>query len=272
MYLSNLKLWNFRRFGSIAEINLETPNLNVNFTHGLNVLVGENDSGKTAIIDAIKLVLKSHSYEWIRVTDNDFYGNSMRFRIELIFEDLSDDEAKNFTEWICWTEDEESKPYLRLIYDAQRTPERILPRDVKAGADDLGASLDAEAREKLKVTYLKPLRDAETELVSKKHSRLSQIFKSHEAFKGKDDDHYLIEAVEKFNKIVELYFEGRASTEEHQNIELSDQFGKELKDKVDEYIRAFCNGRESKLVVAETNLRSILEKLDCRSLVKSMLG
>ncbi len=61
-----LKLWNFRKFGSGSDdLNLDEPDLEVPFTQGLNVLIGENDSGKTAIIDAIKLVLLTHSGEWI---------------------------------------------------------------------------------------------------------------------------------------------------------------------------------------------------------------
>ena len=69
MYLSNIKLWNFRKFGTTCEIDLANPNLDLNLTKGLNVIIGENDSGKTAIIDAIKLVLKTHSYDYIRVDD-----------------------------------------------------------------------------------------------------------------------------------------------------------------------------------------------------------
>ncbi len=61
MYLSNIKLWNFRKYGTIEEYQdkSDTPDLDLNFNNGLNVLIGSNDSGKTAIIDAIKLVLKS---------------------------------------------------------------------------------------------------------------------------------------------------------------------------------------------------------------------
>lgn len=73
MYLSNLKLWNFRKYGSLEDVDLQKPNLDLNFTPGLNVLIGENDSGKSAIIDAIKLVLKTHSYEWIRIVEEDFH-------------------------------------------------------------------------------------------------------------------------------------------------------------------------------------------------------
>lgn len=50
MYLSNIKLCNFRKFGSLGDINLENPNLDLTFTPGLNVLIGENDSGEWEII------------------------------------------------------------------------------------------------------------------------------------------------------------------------------------------------------------------------------
>ena len=41
MYLSNIKLWNFRKFGSVGDIDLKRPNLDLYFTPGLNVLIGE---------------------------------------------------------------------------------------------------------------------------------------------------------------------------------------------------------------------------------------
>ena len=62
MYISEIKLWNFRKYGSTDSFDLDKPNLVVPFNSGLNVLIGENDSGKTTIIDAIKLVLKTHAY------------------------------------------------------------------------------------------------------------------------------------------------------------------------------------------------------------------
>ena len=91
MYLSNLKLWNFRKFGDISSIDMDKPNLNLNFTTGINVLIGENDSGKSAIIDSIKITLKTHSFEWFRLDWDDFYDGSERLRIELRFDNLSDE-------------------------------------------------------------------------------------------------------------------------------------------------------------------------------------
>src|SRR3989338_1321671 len=151
MYLSNLKIWNFRKFGRINEdIDLAKPNLNVDFNKGVNLLAGENDSGKSSIIDAIKLVLRTHSIEWVKIEDDDFYQDSRRFRIECIFRDLKDNEAKNFVEWIGLEKQAEPSgsietlPYLRLLLDAQRTPERVLPYEIKAGPDPEGRIISGE--------------------------------------------------------------------------------------------------------------------------------
>lgn len=261
MYLSELKLWNFRLFGSgNDDLNLEKPDLDLSFTEGLNVLIGENDSGKSAIIDAIKLVLKTHSYEWIKITEEDFNKDTLRFRIELKFDGLSDEESKNFTEWLGWTgEGEKARTFLRLIYDVKRNKERIFPADVRAGIDDDGYQLAAEAKDYLKATYLKPLRDAKSELIPKKNSRLSQILKEHEAFKGEEDKHYLLEVFRKFNKSIEKYFDGKDDNDE----KLPDQKGKELKKEIDAFIHSLYDvTKESKFEVVGGELKNILEKLE----------
>src|SRR5690554_5674950 len=207
VYLSNIKLWNFRKFGSESEIDLTKPNLDLILTKGLNVIIGENDSGKTAIIDAVKLVLKTHSYDYIRVEDKDFFKDSSRFRIELIFENLTPDEAKNFTEWLGWKgTGEEAKPFLKINYDVKRQGKKILPADVKAGIDEDGYLLTAEAKEYLKATYLKPLRDAENELIAKRNSRLSQILLGDTAFKGKEKEHELVKIFESLSEELKKYF------------------------------------------------------------------
>ena len=46
MYISELELENFRKY----------KNVNIKLNEGLNVIVGENNSGKTAIVDAIRTV------------------------------------------------------------------------------------------------------------------------------------------------------------------------------------------------------------------------
>ena len=69
MIVSELKIFNFRRFKS----ENGAPGLQITFHKGLNALIGENDSGKTAVIDALKLVLLTQSNEYIGPSEEDFY-------------------------------------------------------------------------------------------------------------------------------------------------------------------------------------------------------
>jgi putative ATP-dependent endonuclease of OLD family len=267
MYLSNIKLWNFRKFGSEGEIDLVSPDLDLNLTKGLNVIIGENDSGKTAIIDAVKLVLKTHSYDYIRVEDKDFYNSSSRFRIELIFEDLIPEEAKNFTEWLGWVgTGEGAKPFLKINYDIWRQDKKILPADVKAGVDNDGYLLTAEAREYLKATYLRPLRDAENELIAKRNSRLSQILLGDAAFKGREKDHELVRIFTSLSGELKKYFKGEfeimTTQEEGEEKIILPQEGKQIKDKIDGYIKEFFgNNYETEFNASANDIKSILEKL-----------
>ena len=265
MYLKNIKLWNFRKYGNLNPVDLNQPNLDLNFTKGVNVLVGKNDSGKTAIIDAIKIVLKTHSYEWFKVQDDDFHNTTEHLRIELRFEDLDSTEAKNFTEWLGWVKDKkgDTNCYLRLILDVRRNiaDNKIIPSDVRAGIDPIGYQLTAEARDFLKTTYLRPLRDAQSELVPRKNSRLAQILQGHEAFKGKDGDHLLVGLFKDFNESVEKYFIGKNN--EDIDLPKEELKGKELKSEIDIYIKSFYDeSKESAFGVRGDRLKNILEKLE----------
>ena len=49
MIISELRVYDFRQFKSVNG----APGLKITFHKGLNALIGENDSGKTAVIDAL---------------------------------------------------------------------------------------------------------------------------------------------------------------------------------------------------------------------------
>lgn len=265
MYLSELKLWNFRKYGGNS-FELDKPHLSVPFKQGLNVLVGENDSGKSAILDAIKIALRTHAIEWIRVEESDFYNNSSRLRIELIFRDLNNEEAKNFIEWLGWEEitihtDEKSEikqtPILRLIYQVEYKNSRIIPTDISAGMDDFGSALNAEAKEYLKITYLKALRDADNELIAKKNSRLSQILKGHHLFKETPvNKHELTSQLIGFNDGVKKWFENQTPNPNGKSN------NDEIKKIIDDFIGAFIDQEDSStFIISDANIASILEKI-----------
>jgi putative ATP-dependent endonuclease of OLD family len=268
MYISELKLWNFRKYGSNNPFDLEKPSLIVPFTKGINLLIGENDSGKSAILDAIKLVLKTHAYEWIKVEDSDFSVEgtykSEKLRIEIQFSGITNDEAKNFIEWCGWAEEineegkKEMRPKLILIYQAEIRDNRIIPSDVKAGMDGVGYLLNAEARDYLKCTYLKALRDADSELTAKKNSRLSQILQQHSLFKKKSKipPHYLENIFDETNKTVKDFFNNDEKGEGREtNKELISQ-------PINSFLQKFINSDfESKFDLNTPDIKNILEKI-----------
>lgn len=139
MYISELKLWNFRKYGA-DDFDLTKPHLTVPFKSGMNVLIGENDSGKTAIIDAIKYVLKTNAYESIRILQDDFYNDKDHLRIELLIDDVTDDEAKNFTE-LTDPKKNGGLASMKLILDVVRKDGHIQAYEVRGGFDADGHSL-----------------------------------------------------------------------------------------------------------------------------------
>lgn len=177
MYLEQVTVKNFRLFKSF----------DLTLNPGLNVLVGENDSGKTALIDAIRLALGTNSAERAFVKESDFHENETSLLVRLKFSDL-DGHAHRFVEHIShedYVEDGITKK--RSVLFIQLTAEKTgierrgypyIKTAVRSGVDGNGLSIETEIRDFLATTYLRPLRDAEAELSSGKASRLSQILNS----------------------------------------------------------------------------------------------
>ena len=272
MYLSELRIWNFRKYGSNEG---DAPGLYLKLNKGLNLLVGENDSGKTAVIDAIKYVLQtqSHDYQWI--VEEDFFlepgieqtdaNRAKSFKIECIFRgfDAENNEAANFIEWLGIEKggDGKDRYFLKVTLNAERKERKIIP-DIKAGPDDEGTQLDGAARDFLRVTYLKPLRDAESELIPGRKSRLAQILKSHEAFSSVPEaEHPITEIAQSANKQIEGYFRGKDGN----NKDILDQSGKELLSDINDYLKEFFTEKELNKIanfrISGQSLTGILEKL-----------
>ena len=230
MYLASLSITNFRIFGDGTG---DEPSLALTLNRGLNLIVGENDCGKTAVIDAIRLLLGTRDNEWMRITTDDFHvsasGRAKTLRIEAQFEDLDQDEAAAFLEWLGLRQPDGSalQPayYLRVWLDAERKDvselqgrfDREITVTLRAGPDTEGKRLEGDAREFLRATYLKPLRDAEQELSARRGSRLSQVLLAHPEMKGqdkKDDPETIVGIVVAANKSVSQHpsISGRVNT------------------------------------------------------------
>ena len=213
MYLAEVKLWNFRKYGIKGDtFENSEPGLVLKLNPGLNVLIGENDSGKTTIIDAIRYVLGTQSREWIHFEETDFYRHENtrtdKFKIECVFRGFEHQEAGYFLEWMGFEEINTKQEYvLKVRLTAQRKSNRIIP-DWRCGPDPIGIPIEGEARERLRLTYLKPLRDAENELTSGRRSRFAQILAAHSLFqKAKGKDHDLERILNRTNRLIKKYFD-----------------------------------------------------------------
>ncbi|MCD0449471.1 AAA family ATPase [Actinocorallia sp. API 0066] len=201
MFLAEVRAENFRIYGPKQvgpeeKAHRADAALTVRFEPGLSVLVGENDGGKTAIVDAIRLCLLSSSTEWVRVTLEDFHCGADKRADELsitcVFEGMSAEEASSFAEFLTLVPSQSPRLYVTLrarIMDSAG-PGRI-STSIRAGELGDGPAIDGNARELLRTTYLRPLRDAEASLRAGRGSRLSQILQHYPNMKAQKDDDFV---------------------------------------------------------------------------------
>ena len=208
MYLHKLSITNFRKYGG----SNDKPGIVIEFNKGLNVFIGENESGKTSIVDAIRYVLQTQSYDYIRIDELDFHysegDRAKSLKIECEFRGFTNEEAGNFLEWIGFYNNDY---VLKVWLNAERKDNRII-QEVRAGMDNAGTQLDAGARDLLRITYLKPLRDAEMEMSAGRKSRFAQLLKSRSEFKCKtkeeENNHPLSKLVDLADTGIRDYFSG----------------------------------------------------------------
>lgn len=176
MYLSHLQLSGFRQFGQ------DQAGLTVAFQPGVTALIGRNDGGKSAIIDAIRYALLTRDQHYFRVQPEDFHldlagAQAETFSIICTLSELTTQEQAAFAEFLSY---DEGRIDLHVHFVAKRlksgqTARRWVDISIRTGKDGMGPTLDGSVRELLAAAYLRPLRDAERELSSGRGSRLSQI-------------------------------------------------------------------------------------------------
>ena len=87
MYIDKIAIKGYRSIGSSG--------IEIDCNKGLNIIIGENNSGKTAIIDALRTALSIGDYKrGIYVKPSDFHINlfgkqSRTINIDLYFSDLT---------------------------------------------------------------------------------------------------------------------------------------------------------------------------------------
>ena len=197
MHIKKLSIEGYRCFSEHFEIN---------FRKGLSVIVGENGSGKTSIINSFRQLFIDTESGSYNISSDDFNKPfkeksvaSNSFKIKVEFDNLVDAEPIAFLQW--------SDAVNNVTLNLEVLNKELRGRFKKSfwGGNSKSSQFDIELFDKIHCIYLPPLRDAESKLVNGRQSRLSKLLKFIEAdqikaCKKAEEQHPLEKKFKEFNQ------------------------------------------------------------------------
>lgn len=174
MYISKLNIKGFRFFND---------NFTLSLNKGLTVLVGENGSGKSTVIDAIRLLLGEDEYNRSGISINDFHRPfsvesitpTANIQINCVFDELDGPEQIAYLPWL--NPDNVNQAELHLEAINKEDSRGRIRKNVWGGTSRRGI-FEWELVNSINCVYLPPLRDAEEKLNSYRGSRIARLLTS----------------------------------------------------------------------------------------------
>ncbi|CAM4044167.1 AAA family ATPase [Cohnella lubricantis] len=240
MYISRLNISGYKNCKENSEVRLNK---------GLNVLVGENGSGKTTIVNALRLILRENEFSYMNIDEDDFYisldkqYSAPDIRIDLTLDSLSSDEQVTFLTW-C---DADFKAQLHLEVNSNPNRKGYYKKEIWGGASK-SSIFEEETFDCIECIYLPPLRDAEEKLVNGKRSRLAQLLKKQYG----DNKDSLVKNVTDFNFQITSNAEKKYNEIESAKININAKLEEALGQRL---------GQSINLQFAETTFNKIVESI-----------
>lgn len=173
MYLRKLIVKNFRIF--------DETGIELYFNKGVNAIIGENNSGKSSVIDAIRLVYSTVTYRKdIFFSKSDFHvGEDGTVANFAQFDVYLEDVPRRMTE--IWNPQSESGMggdfHIKFEkYIAPNGVEKV--RSVYWGFGTEGNLLSSDTFEATELVFLGALRDSESEMKPSRNSKLAQLLRN----------------------------------------------------------------------------------------------
>lgn len=168
MYLAQLSITNFRK---LKEVQIQ-------FQPGLNIIVGANNVGKTAVIDALRALLAGHDEPPPRLDTDDLHrpkegdpaGDIM---FHYMFRDLTPDDEADFLAALKPDDNGNLEAHVYVRYSGADASGRLRIKRWCGEHEDVG--LTSDMLENLRGVYLQPLRDAAQSLRPGRASQLSRL-------------------------------------------------------------------------------------------------
>lgn len=191
MHISKLVIRNFR---SIEELTIELQ-------QGLNVIIGENNVGKTSVLDAIRACLGAASAgnDAIRLTKEDLrVGKDGKpvdrpIHLDIFFSGLSDNEQAEFLDALNFDAGDPRATTASIHFEWSWSPssKRYHARRWGSNRPRTEASIPDDVMQSIPITLLDALRDAQSSLVPGRFNRLGRLLEA----KAEGDDRTDLEAI-----------------------------------------------------------------------------
>jgi putative ATP-dependent endonuclease of OLD family len=173
MYLANLYIKNFRAI----------EYLQISFEPKLNIIIGENGCGKTAVIDAMRLLYSlGDNRKEIYISDDDFYLNkennfkSSTIELKYIFRGLTQAEKGALYEYLVIDKDNPENTHAQITIKYERR-ERQNPKFIYYTGNSEEQKADYATFEIFQHYYLGALRHSTNDLNSIKSNMLGSVIR-----------------------------------------------------------------------------------------------
>jgi putative ATP-dependent endonuclease of OLD family len=169
MYLAELRIQNFRKLRDVT----------MQFQPGLNVVVGANNIGKTAVTEALRALLAGHDEPYPRLDASDVHrprtaAASGEITFHYVFRDLTPDDEADFLAALTPAGGGRLEAHIGTRFSTADQTGRLRAKRWCGPHEDVGLSSDM--LENLRGVYLPPLRDASQGLKPTRNSQLSRLF------------------------------------------------------------------------------------------------
>lgn len=190
MYISDISIEGYKNCNNKSIIK---------FNPGLNIVVGENASGKTTIIDAIRMVLREQEVKY--VTEDDFFKSfekeeeKKNICIDITLKELTPEEKITFLSWCNADFDAE------LHLEVEKKPNfKGFYKKTIWGGKSKSSAFEEDTFDFIDTIYLPALRNAEEKLTNGKKSRLALLLKHQ--YDEKEREEELVKAFSDFNEAI----------------------------------------------------------------------
>jgi putative ATP-dependent endonuclease of the OLD family len=205
------------------------------------VILGENNAGKTNLIDAIRIAIGYSSFstaETVRVNKEDLFRElngkifSSTINIDLWFSDLSIDQQGEFLDILEFNQDDHKKSKASIHYEWtwNDNTKKFQERRWGGNQDEGDRSVPSEVSQAVPTTFLSALRDAVSALMPGRSNRLGKFLnlvadsdsKSavEQIFKDANNQLRNIQAIKDMKKIIDKSLESATGPELAPKVEL----------------------------------------------------